>query len=277
MPGAFRSEAPPETIAVGGVWMTVELYYFQPLGTNSGRVYLALLEKGVDFIERELIGPDFEHLKPAYLAVNPKGQVPTLVHDGHVLPEGMIANEYIDEAFDGPPLRPADLVERWRMRIWCRYAENDLGRSLMMINWNRIVPTFVGDRSLDEVKQILESVPDPDRRRSWLAAYQQTTPSAAIEESHRRAKEGAVKVEQHLRKHDWVAGTAFSLADIDLLNFCGFMSMWMPELVNEKDTPATLAWQAKMGERPAVKDMRARTKRNFTRPPAASPAQQASA
>ena len=59
--------------------MAVELYFFQPLGTNSGRVYLTLLEKGVDFIERELKGTEFEHLKPAYLAVNPKGQVPTLV------------------------------------------------------------------------------------------------------------------------------------------------------------------------------------------------------
>ena len=120
--------------------MTVELYYFQPLGTNSGRVYQALLEKEVEFVERELKGTEFEHLKPAYLKVNPKGQVPTLVHDGRPLPEGMIANEYIDEAFEGPPLRPSDLRERWRMRVWQRYAENDLGRALMMINWNRIVP-----------------------------------------------------------------------------------------------------------------------------------------
>ena len=255
--------------------MTVELYYFQPLGTNSGRVYQALLEKGVDFVEHELKGPEFEHLKPAYLAVNPKGQVPTLVHDGHVLPEGMIANEYIDETFEGPPLRPTDPLERWRMRVWCRYAENDLGRALMMINWNRIVPTFVGDRTLDEVKAILQSVPDADRRRSWLAAYQQTTPPEKIEESHRRAKEGARRMEAHLQEFPWVAGSVFSLGDIDLMNFCGFMAMWMPELVNEQDTPATSAWLAKMGERPAVKAMRAKTNRNFTRPAtdAARPAQ----
>ena len=251
--------------------MAVELYFFQPLGTNSGRVYLALLEKGVEFVERELKGTEFEHLKPAYLAVNPKGQVPTMVHDGHVLTEGMVINEYIDEAFEGPPLRPSDLRERWRMRVWCRYAENDLGRALMMINWNRIVPTFVGDRSLEEVKQILETVPDPDRRRSWLAAYQQTTPPELIEESHRRAREGAQKVERHLRKHAFVAGSSYSLGDIDLMNFCGFMGMWMPELVNETDTPATVAWRAKLEERPAVKQMRARANRNFTRPPGAQP------
>lgn len=247
--------------------MAVELYFFQPLGTNSGRVYLTLLEKGVDFVERELKGTEFEHLKPAYLAVNPKGQVPTLVHDGRVLTEGMNINEYIDEAFDGPALRPADARERWRMRLWCRYADTDLGRCLMMINWNRIVPTFVGNRSLEEVEEILQTVPDPDRRRSWLAAYKQTTPPEAIAESRRRAEEGAQRVEANLRLHPWVAGSTYSLADIDLMNFCGFMSAWMPELVNDKDTPATMAWQAKVNERPAVKAMRAKTNRNFTRPP----------
>ena len=255
--------------------MTVELYFFQPLGTNSGRVFLTLLEKGVDFIERELIGPNFDHLRPEYLRINPKGQVPTLVHDGRPLTEGMTINEYIDEAFDGPPLRPADLEERWRMRVWSRYAENDLGRALMMINWNRVVPNFMGGRPMEEVLKILETVPDPDRRRSWLNAYRQTTPPELLEEAHRRTKAGAQKVEANLSRRPWVAGGSYSLADIDLINFCGFMSMWMPELVNETDTPATIAWQARVNERPAVKTMRAHTARNFTRP--AAPADAAKA
>jgi len=255
--------------------MTVELYYFQPLGTNSGRVFLTLLEKGVDFIGRELDGREFEHLQPAYLKVNPKGQVPCLVHDGHALTEGMTINEYIDEAFEGPPLRPADLRERWRMRVWCRYSEVDLGRSLMMINWNRIVPTFVGARDMKEVEKVLETVPDPDRRRSWRAAFLQTTPQAEIDESHRRAKEGVKWVEMHLAKYPWFAGSSFSLADIDFFNFCGFMARWMPELVNEKDTPAICAFLARMEERPAVKEMRSRTKGFRTSPPAEQASDQA--
>jgi glutathione S-transferase/GST-like protein len=240
----------------------VELYYFQPLGTNSGRVYLALLEKGVPFIEHELQGRQFEHLQPAYLKVNPRGQVPALVHDGRVYTEGMTINEYIDEAFDGPPLRPADPVERWRMRVWCRYAENDLGRCLMMINWNRIVPGFIGARDMREVDQILARVPDPDRRRSWRAAFEQKTPPAMIEESHRRTRAGALRVEQALRERPWLAGSGYSLADIDFMNFCGMiMMMWMPELVNDQSMPAFMDWARRMGERPAVQEMRQRRTR----------------
>ena len=244
--------------------MAVELYYFQPLGTNSGRVFQALLEKGVDFVPREISGRDFEHLKPAYLEVNPKGQVPTLVHDGVSITEGAIANEYIDETFEGPPLRPSDPRERWRMRVWSRYAENDLGRCLMMINWHRVVPAFVGERTEAQVLEVLESVPDPDRRRSWLAAWRQDTPPELMEESHRRAREGAKRVDAHLARHPWVAGQSFSLGDIDLNNFCGFMAMWMPELVNDKDTPHFVQWRAKMEERASTKAMRARSNFNMS-------------
>ena len=248
--------------------MAVELYYFQPLGTNSGRVYLALLEKGVPFIERELQGREFEHLKPAYLKINPRGQVPALVHDGRVYTEGMTINEYVDEAFDGPPLRPADPLERWRMRVWCRYAENDLGRCLMMINWNRIVPSFIGARDMQEVEVILARVPDPDRRRSWRSAFLRQTPPAVIEESHRRTRVGALRIEQALRERPWLAGASYSLADIDFMNFCGtLLAMWMGDVVNEQATPAFMDWLRRMQVRPAVQEMN-RRRTGMPAPPA---------
>jgi glutathione S-transferase len=239
--------------------VSVDLYFFQPLGTNSGRVYLTLLEKGVPFTEHELSGRDFDHLKPEYLKINPRGQVPAMVHDGHALIEGMCINEYIDETFDGPPLRPEDPIERERMRVWCRYAENDLGRCLMMINWNRVVPSFVGARDMDEVEEILAKVPDLDRRRSWRRAFTQSTPPEEIEESNRRAREGIVRIERVLAKQPWLAGSSYSLADIDFMNFCGMiLQMWMPELVNDDKTPAYMDWSRRVGERPAVQDMRNR-------------------
>ncbi len=249
--------------------MAVELYFFQPLGTNSGRVFLTLLEKGVEFTARELNGQAFEHLRPEYLAVNPKGQVPTLVHDGQSFTEGMPICEYVDEAFRGPPLRPRDLRERWAMRRWCRFIDSDLGRSLMMIHWNRIVPAFVGARTREDVERIIAGVPDPDRRRAWRRAYLQETPPAELAESHRRVQEASRRIEAALARSPWIAGPSFSLADIDLLNFYAFVARWSPEIVNESLTPHTMAWIGRMEERPAVREMRART-RIPQRPAAAS-------
>ncbi|HUN73998.1 MAG TPA: glutathione S-transferase family protein [Steroidobacteraceae bacterium] len=240
--------------------MPLELYFFQPLGTNSGRVFLALLEKGVEFNERELNGREFEHLQPQYLAINPRGQVPALVHDGRALAEGAAICEYIDEAFEGPPLRPADLRERWSMRRWCRYIENDVGRALMMIHWNRIVPGFVGARTPEEFERLVARVPDADRRRAWRRAYLQQTPPEELEESRGRLREASQRIETALSGAPWMAGTSYSLADIDLLSFFAFVSRWSPEIVNKTATPRTMAWIERMEERPAVRALRARTR-----------------
>lgn len=246
--------------------MAVELYFFQPLGTNSGRVFLALLEKGVPFVERQLDGFAFEHLRPEYLAINPRGQIPALVHDGAILTEGAPICEYIDEAFEGPALRPAALDERCNMRRWCRYLDVDLGRALMMIHWNRIVPAFIGVRSGQEVESLLERVPDPDRRRAWRRAYLQQTPQEDLAESQRRIAAGSQRIEQALARTAWLAGRSFSLADIDLLSFYAFLSKWSPEIVNEQTTPRTMDWIGRMEERPAVRELRARS-RMPQRPP----------
>ncbi len=239
--------------------MAVELYFFQPLGSNSGRVFLTLLEKGVPFTEHELNGRAFEQLRPEYLTVNPRGQVPALLHDGQAFTEGAAICEYIDEAFEGPPLRPPQPRARWRMRRWCRYLDSDIGRSLMMIHWNRIVPAFMGARSREEVERVLSAVPDPDRRRAWLSAYLQQTPPAELAESHRRVQEAAARIEAALSGSPWIAGPSYSLADIDLLNFYSFIARWSPEIVNDGLTPHTMAWIGRMEDRPAVRALRAAT------------------
>jgi glutathione S-transferase len=67
---------------------------------------MALEEKGVKWTSRYIDLFKFDQLKPEYLAINPDGVVPTLVHDGAPVRESTIINEYIDAAFEGPPLVP---------------------------------------------------------------------------------------------------------------------------------------------------------------------------
>ena len=77
-------------------------------------VAMTLLEKGVpwEYVE---IDPFEEPVPEAYLALNPFGRVPTLVHDGFVLYETTAITRYIDEAFPGVSLQPAAARERARM------------------------------------------------------------------------------------------------------------------------------------------------------------------
>lgn len=68
---------------------------------------LALAEKGVTYEQVE-VNPFAADVPAAYLAMNPFGRVPTLVHDGFVLYETAAIIRYIDRTFAGPSLQPSD-------------------------------------------------------------------------------------------------------------------------------------------------------------------------
>lgn len=73
------------------------------------KVYLALAEKGVPYTRRLVdIGPKMENYEPWYARLNPRMVVPTLEHDGDIVCDSARILRYIDEAFEGPPLLPAD-------------------------------------------------------------------------------------------------------------------------------------------------------------------------
>jgi glutathione S-transferase len=92
--------------------------YHAGLTQASVKVRITLKEKGLDYQSHYLSIPQQDHLKPEYLAINPDGQVPTLIHDDQVITETTVINEYLNDAFPDPPLRPGAPVERARMRRW---------------------------------------------------------------------------------------------------------------------------------------------------------------
>ena len=77
-------------------------------------VAMTLLEKNIGWTHVE-VDPFDEPIPDTYLALNPFGRVPTFVHDGFVLYETTAITRYVDEAFAGIPLQPADPRERARM------------------------------------------------------------------------------------------------------------------------------------------------------------------
>lgn len=77
-------------------------------------VAMTLTEKGVPWTHVE-VDPFDKPIPETYLALNPFGRVPTLVHDGFVLYETTAITRYVDEAFADTPVQPADPKERARM------------------------------------------------------------------------------------------------------------------------------------------------------------------
>ena len=99
----------------------VTLYHWEP-NANSGKPMLALMEKGVAFDSHYIDMLNFDQHSPAYLEINPQGTIPAMTHRGpwgsRVLVESTAIMEYVNDAFDGPALMPADARDCWRIRWW---------------------------------------------------------------------------------------------------------------------------------------------------------------
>jgi len=92
----------------------VVLYGFQR-STYVNVARLALLAKGVQFqfhdTEAEMFGAE-------HLARHPFGRVPVLRHGDFLVYETLAIAEYVEEAFEGPRLMPAQATERALTRQW---------------------------------------------------------------------------------------------------------------------------------------------------------------
>ena len=103
----------------------LELYHH---GTSvcAAKPRIVLGEKGLQWTSHYIDILTGEQFAPAYLKLNPKGEVPTLVHDGFVLHQSTLIGEYLDEVFPDPPLKPDNARDRYRMRLWGKRIDEEV-------------------------------------------------------------------------------------------------------------------------------------------------------
>lgn len=93
--------------------------YSGPLSMFGAKAQIAALEKGLHF-DLVMVAYD-SHLgyspkNPVVLGVNPKGQVPVLVHGNLEIFDSTQIFEYLEDLQPAPPLWPRDIVARARAR-----------------------------------------------------------------------------------------------------------------------------------------------------------------
>lgn len=230
----------------------VTLCHWEP-NANSGKPMLALMEKGVPFTSHYLDLLNFDQHHPDYLAINPQGTIPAMIHDGRVLTESTAIMEYVDEAFDGPPLMPDDARDRWRIRWWMKYMDQWLAPSFSMLGWSLFVGPAARQKDPALLEAAIERIPLPERRVAWRKAIYGLFSDEEMAESQRRIALGIGMLEQALSEREWLASNAYSLADINGFNLAFALPLSQPDLSNDRLTPNIMRWLRAIYARPATK------------------------
>jgi glutathione S-transferase len=230
----------------------LELYHAEP-AANSMKVLLCLKEKGIDFVSHYVDLLRFEQHRPEFIALNPNGQVPVLVHDGAVVTESTVINEYLDEMFTQCPLRPGNALERARMRIWTKFVDEYFCPALSMIGWHVLVRRVAQSLKQDQLDEVLARIPLQEQRDKWATVAGESFTEAQLADSRRRCGVSIQRMERTLRTSTWLAGPTYSLAEVSCYPMVAGVARLMTDLMNEQVAPRSMEWLARMSERPAVK------------------------
>jgi len=127
--------------------------YSGPLSLFTAKVRVVLAEKAIPY-ERVEVGwsKSARYLPhhPEVVAINPKRQVPCLVDGSLRLYDSTVIDEYLDDRFPEPPMRPADPAERARCRLLELEADEVLFPHLWGLIESRFYPEKTGDAAAAE-------------------------------------------------------------------------------------------------------------------------------
>ncbi len=197
---------------------------------NPRRVRIFLAEKGISLPMEQVDIQAGDNLKPHYLAINPRGVLPTLLlDDGSILDESMAICRYFEMVQPEPNLFGRDPLEAAQVEQWQRRMEFD-GMYNIAAAFRNGQPAYAG-RAQPGAGPETAQIPALAARGAMLAA-------AWLD-----------GLEARLEGRDYLAATRFTVADITAF-VCIDFARWIGLRAGEAH-PNILAYHARIKARPS--------------------------
>ena len=234
----------------------IELYHHGS-SVCAAKVRFALGEKGLEWQGHYLDILKGDQFDPQYMKLNPKALVPTLLHDGNVVVELTVINEYLDDAFPDPTLKPKAPADRAEMRLWTKAVDELLHPACADITFVSCHRHIIRRLPQKEYEAFLNSTPPLSISPTWHARKKEVVTlgfdAPGLAQTFRLYDGHLQKMEHALADRPWLAGETLSLADIAVtpyvnrLDMLGMSEMWTVR------RPRVADWFARIKARPAFK------------------------
>lgn len=197
---------------------------------NPRRVRVFLAEKGieVDTVQIDIFGG--ENLQEDYLAINPRGVLPTLqLDDGTIIDEASAICRYFEDAHAGPRLYGSTPKEIAVIESWVRQIEGD---------------------AFGPTADVLRNSNPAFENRSVPGTNNTPQVPALAERGTERVQAFYRRLDKQLSRSNHVAGDEFSAADITAMcaiDFAEFVGLTVPEELKNLNE-----WRSRVASRPSA-------------------------
>lgn len=229
----------------------LELYHHL-MSTCSQKVRLVLAEKELEFESREIDLVAGEQHDADYVKLNPNHVVPTLIDDGRVLIESTLINEYLEDAYPTPSVRPLQLVDRHAMRMWTKRVDDKVHPFAGVVTYAIGARPMVLQRTPEQIEASIAEIPDPVRRKARRSVIEHGVKSPEFAPAIAAFVALLDDMEAALETSEWLAGESISLADFAALPYVIRLDhLAMTPLLSEDERPRVADWYARIRQRPS--------------------------
>lgn len=226
------------------------LLYHAWASTCSQKVRLALAEKSLAWQGRVLSLRQFEHLSDEFLALNPDGMVPVLVHQGFVIRESSVINDYLDEVFPQPALRLPGPQGRARVAMWSRFVDEVTSPAIKKPSFMANLRPYLQSLPEAELARVAGRFPSRAIAQRWLQAAREGIAEGELQASLSDLRRSLDRAQAALRDGPWLAGEHYTLADVNMIPFVLRMDQ-LPGFDLGRDWPEVRDWMLRVTQRPA--------------------------
>jgi glutathione S-transferase len=224
----------------------LELYH-NAVSTCSQKVRLVLEEKGLEWKSHvvDLVGGG-QH-DPDYVKLNPNHVVPTLVHDGQVLIESTLINDYLDDAFPEIAMRSADPFRRHAASMWIKRVDTKVHPSAGVITFAIGPRKMLMDQPEEVRERNIAAIPDPARRAARRSVLEHGVKAPEFAGALGQFLDLIDAMDESLSPGEWLSGERYGLADACVLPYVFRLDqLAMGSLLATDVRPNVANWYARM-------------------------------
>lgn len=180
--------------------------HYHPLSGHAHRaqLFLSLIGADVDLVEVDLASG--AHKSPAFLKLNPFGQVPVLEDGDVVISDSNGIMVYLARKYGKTDWLPEDIIQAAQVQRWLSVAAGELAHGSAAA---RLITVFGAKRDADEVigrgHALLKILEDLLAQQDWLVDGHPTIADVALYSYTARAPEGNVDLQPYPAVRQWLS------------------------------------------------------------------------